>query len=135
MTTGLDDRQRAMLAEMGIRVWAPRAVPAVTPPSVRFVLRGPVASFNEDATSTQVHVSIAVAAFDAPSDDGPALRVLNRVLGGAPGSRLNDDLRTARGLTYGFESDVRGEGGASRASRSPARLTAPTTTRALSPGA
>ena len=39
--------------------------------------------------------------------------MLNRVLGGAPGSRLNDDLRGAQGLTYGFESDVRSEAGAS----------------------
>ena len=29
MTTWLDERQRAMLAEMGVKVWAPRAIPRV----------------------------------------------------------------------------------------------------------
>ena len=51
----LDDRQRAMLAEMGVRVWMPqtvRAVPALA--SVSAQTAAPLAS-QQGATSTSVH--------------------------------------------------------------------------------
>lgn len=39
----LDDRQRAMLAEMGVRVWMPKSKPQPQPPQPPFVVNAPVA--------------------------------------------------------------------------------------------
>jgi zinc protease len=54
--------------------------------------------------SQQATVQVGNRAIDARSPDRYALAVVNTVLGGGPASRLNNDLREAKGYTYGIYS-------------------------------
>jgi uracil-DNA glycosylase family 4 len=71
----LDARQRAMLAEMGVRVWAPKTVVAPTPPSA-----APAPIAQQAPVATPVRSPVAAPVVKAP-ETSPAVALQPRVSG------------------------------------------------------
>jgi zinc protease len=90
------------LAQAQFGQWAaakapPAATGAARPTGARLILVD-----QPDAGQTALQIAIMGPARDTP--DFPALQIMNGVLGGMFSSRLNNNLRETRGLTYGIHS-------------------------------
>lgn len=90
MTLVLDHRQRAMLAEMGIRLWAPRAPDAP---------ESGAAGAEQARATTQKHVQSAAAAVPPRAAPAPAPAVRAPAAAPAPRSAPADAPRGASALT------------------------------------
>ncbi|KRA82043.1 hypothetical protein ASD78_01890 [Lysobacter sp. Root667] len=101
----VDPQAAARLVERGVQGWAPRAVPEATqwsehaagPDSQRLLLPG------------QESYGVAMGqrlAQERTHPDYPALRLANRILGGAFSSRLVSSVRERQGLCYVMRSEL-----------------------------
>jgi predicted Zn-dependent peptidase len=93
----------ARRVERAFAGWQPAAVPAPAAPAAPAARAAAVYLVDKpDAPQTSVRIGLPGAARGTP--DFFALRVLNTVLGGSFTSRLNQNLREAKGYTYGARS-------------------------------
>ena len=91
MTLQLDDRQRAMLAEMGIKLWLPKAAPA-TPEIVASGADSTGAEARSDAESAQSASAVA------PATRAPAAPSAPRVRPAAPPQSAAPEPQSATAL-------------------------------------
>jgi predicted Zn-dependent peptidase len=93
----------ARRVEQAFAAWRPAAVPAPAAPAAPAARATAVYLVDKpDAPQSSVRIGLPGAARSTP--DYFPLRVLNTVLGGSFTSRLNQNLREARGYTYGAGS-------------------------------
>ncbi len=93
----------ARRVEQAFAGWRPAAVPAPAAPAAPAPRAAAVYLVDKPgAPQSSVRIGLPAAARGAP--DEFALRVLNTVLGGSFTSRLNQNLREAKGYTYGARS-------------------------------
>ena len=93
----------ARRAEQAFAAWRPATVPAPVAPAAPAARAAAVYLVDKPgAPQSSVRIGLPGAARNTP--DYFALRVLNTVLGGSFTSRLNQNLREAKGYTYGARS-------------------------------
>lgn len=95
----LEPRLRTLLDGVGVDAELP-VPPALDPPAERRVIAIDLPG------STQATVAWRYAAPTLGHADVPAARLIDHALGGSFLSRLNAELREARGLVYGIESEL-----------------------------
>jgi len=129
----IDPQQALHLAAVSFGRWGRPTRPLVTPAFAHGRLResAPVALDMPGAGQAGVVVAARGVARDAP--DYYAGVVLNALLGGGYSSRLNQEIRIRRGLSYGAGSsfDARRSGGLFAASAQTANATAPEVLRLM----
>lgn len=112
----LDAATALRLAAKHFGAWKPARPAAATPPMAANAELALPAALIDMPQSGQAAVIVATPLPPAGADRATAA-VLNSVLGGGFSSRLNQEIRIRRGLSYGAGSaiDLRREGGALRA--------------------
>lgn len=108
VTGRIDDADALRMADAVFADWSATGKPSVeVGPAPATVPAGRV--FIARDSSVQATIRVGAPAVRASALDYLPLRVANAVLGGGFRSRLNLDLREARGWTYGAGSVLRGE--------------------------
>jgi len=111
----LDDAVQLTRAHFGRWRALPAAAGAVAPPAIRGPLPAPAQPLVIDMPGAgQAGVAVAVPGVSEGAPERHAAAVANAVLGQGYSSRLNQEIRIKRGLSYGAGSalDVRAQGGA-----------------------
>jgi len=96
------------LARRHFGSWVAPAGPAPTPPSAQAAATGPTFAVVDMAKSGQAGVVFALALPDRTGSDRAIAAVLNAVFGGGYSSRLSQEIRVKRGLSYGAGSSIDG---------------------------
>jgi predicted Zn-dependent peptidase len=101
----VDPQAAARLVERGVKGWAPRDVPE----AVQWGEAAPVPDGQRLVLPEQESYGVAMGqrlALARTHPDYPALRLTNRILGGAFSSRLVASVRDQQGLTYLIRSEL-----------------------------
>ncbi|HSC64551.1 MAG TPA: pitrilysin family protein [Caldimonas sp.] len=96
------------LARRHFGTWAAPAEPSRGPPAAAPAPGGPATAIVDMAKSGQAGVVVAVALPERSGSDRATGAVMNSVLGGGYSSRLNQEVRVKRGLSYGAGSTLDG---------------------------
>ena len=94
------------MARRHFGAWAAPAQPAPASPTAVAAGGGPPVEIVDMAKSGQASVVVAVALPERSGSDRAIGAVLNSVLGGGYSSRLNQEVRIKRGLSYGASSGL-----------------------------
>jgi len=94
------------MARRHFGAWAAPAQPAPASPTAVAAGGGPPVAIVDMAKSGQASVVVAVALPERSGSDRAIGAVLNSVLGGGYSSRLNQEVRIKRGLSYGASSGL-----------------------------
>jgi len=94
------------LAKRHFGSWAAPAEPAPAPPPAAPARSGPAVAIVDMAQSGQAGVVLALALPERSGSERAIGAVLNAVLGGGYSSRLNQEVRIKRGLSYGAGSSL-----------------------------
>jgi len=94
------------LAKRHFGSWAAPAEPAPAPPPAAPARSGPTVAIVDMAQSGQAGVVLALALPERSGSERAIGAVLNAVLGGGYSSRLNQEVRIKRGLSYGAGSSL-----------------------------
>src|SRR6185436_7226130 len=94
------------MARRHFGAWAAPAQPAPASPTAVAAGGGPPVAIVDMAKSGQASVVVAVALPERSGSDRAIGAVLNSVLGGGYSSRLNQEVRIKRGLSYGASSTL-----------------------------
>jgi zinc protease len=113
LTGDIDAESGLALARRHFGSWPVPAEPAPTPPRAIGATAGPTVAVVDMADSGQAGVVVALALPDRTGSERAVGAVLNSVLGGGYSSRLSQEIRVKRGLSYGAGStiDARREAG------------------------
>ncbi|HEX4235647.1 MAG TPA: pitrilysin family protein [Caldimonas sp.] len=109
----IDAESALALARRHFGSWPVPAESAPTPLRANGATTGPAVAVVDMANSGQAGVVVALALPDRTGSERAVGAVLNSVLGGGYSSRLNQEIRIKRGLSYGASSavDARREAG------------------------
>ena len=102
----IDAEAGMALARRHFDSWAAPATPPAAPPRAVADPSSPVAAVVDMTHSGQAGVVLALALPDRGDDERSVAAVLNAVLGGGYSSRLSQEIRIKRGLSYGVASGV-----------------------------
>jgi len=94
------------LARRHFGSWTAPATPLVKAPRAAADPSSPAAAIVDMTTAGQTGVVLALALPDRSDEERTVGAVLNAVLGGGYSSRLNQEIRIRRGLSYGVSSGI-----------------------------
>jgi len=94
------------LARRHFGAWTAPAAPAPASPTATAARNGPPVAIVDMAKSGQASVVVALALPERSGSERAIGAVLNSVLGGGYSSRLNQEVRIKRGLSYGASSGL-----------------------------
>jgi zinc protease len=104
----IDGAAGLALARRHFGSWAAPATPLAATPRAAADPSSPAAAIVDMTSSGQAGVVLALALPDRSDAERTAGAVLNAVLGGGYSSRLNQEIRIKRGLSYGVASGIEG---------------------------
>ena len=102
----IDGAAGLALARRHFGGWAAPATPLAAAPRAAADPSSPAAAIVDMTHSGQTGVVLALALPDRSDDERTVGAVLNAVLGGGYSSRLNQEIRIKRGLSYGVASGI-----------------------------
>jgi zinc protease len=95
------------MARAHFGTWKAPAAPAPVPPAVPTAAApGPSLAIIDMPAAGQASVTLALPLPSRQGDDWATGAVMNAVLGGGYSSRLNQEIRIKRGLSYGVDSHI-----------------------------
>ncbi|HEY2560932.1 MAG TPA: pitrilysin family protein [Caldimonas sp.] len=100
----IDAESALALARRHFGSWPVPAEPAPTPPRASGATAGPAVAVVDMPSSGQAGLVVALALPERTGSERAVGAVLNSVLGGGYSSRLNQEIRIKRGLSYGAGS-------------------------------